>query len=228
MGQTILVIDDDPALLSLLRTIFVGEGFNVLTCESGPAGMKLAFNEHPDLIILDRMLPGINGLDVCRRMQDMCDIPIILLTALATEADIVQGLAAGADDYITKPFRISELLARTRASLRRHGKSSDSSRPAVLVLGGLSIDLAQHRVTAGGKPVHLTPTEFDLLSCLAQSAGRVVPHRTLLIHVWGPEYANETEYLHLYMRYLRQKIERDPGKPSIIKNERGVGYYLDC
>ncbi|HEX9077669.1 MAG TPA: response regulator transcription factor [Anaerolineae bacterium] len=227
MNEKILVIDDDDGLLKLAETALKKQDLRVLTAKSGREGLRVAFNEHPDLVLLDLMLPEMDGLEVCRRLKELSDIPIIMLTALSTESDIVKGLTTGADDYITKPFGIAELVARIQVALRRRNTSNASNRPAVLVRGPLTIDLARHKVMVNGKAVDLTPTEFHLLAHLAQNGGRVVPHRALLVEVWGPEYREQVDYLHLYIRYLRQKIECDPAHPEIIKTERGIGYYLN-
>jgi two-component system KDP operon response regulator KdpE len=225
MKPKILIIDDDEALLKIARVGLEGEGFEVTTAKSGPEGLKAAYGNHPDLVILDIMMPGMDGLEVSRRLRELSDTPIILLTALSNTPDIVKGLGAGADDYITKPFAMAELVARVKASLRRKS-GTGSGRPAVLVRGSLTIDLVRRKVMLDGKPVNLTPTEYRLLAYLARSPGQVIPHRTLLVEVWGPEYADQTDYLHLYVRYLRQKIEQDASRPEIIKTERGIGYYF--
>lgn len=225
--KKILVIDDDPALLKTVEIGLQHEEYKVLVAQDGREGLKAAFSTHPDLIILDLMLPEMDGLEVCRRLQELSDIPIIILTALSAESDVVKGLGVGADDYVTKPFRMAELVARIRNVLRRRAVASTALKAAVLVKGGLTIDLARHKVLVRGRPVDLTPTEFRLLSYLARNSGRVVNHRTLLLEVWGPEYCDQIDYLHLYIRYLRQKIEQNPGSPELLKTERGVGYYLE-
>ncbi len=227
MKSKILIIDDDQALLRLLEVGLNAEGFEVIVARSGPEALRAAFCTHPDLIILDIMMPQMDGFEFCRRLHELSDIPIIMLTALSTSSDIVRGLAAGADDYVTKPFALSELIARVNTCLRRRAGASRAEKPAILVRGSLTVDLARHQVTVDGRTVNLTPTEFHLLSYLARNAGGVVPHRTLLVEVWGPEYCDQVDYLHLYVRYLRQKIEKDPSQPEIIKTERGVGYFLD-
>lgn len=225
MKKKILVIDDDENLLKLIETALKREDWEVLTARDGAEGLRTAFSRQPDLIILDIMLPGMDGLETCRRLQELSSIPIIMLTALSSDTDVVKGLAVGADDYITKPFSLAELVARVRTCLRRSG--GGSAKSSVLVKGELTIDLARHKVSVKGKTIELTPTEFRLLSHLARNEGQVIPHRMLLEEVWGPEYSDQVDYLHLYIRYLRQKIEHDPSKPEIIKTERGVGYYLD-
>ncbi len=223
----ILVIDDDENSLKTVSAALKHEGYETLEARDGREGLKVAFNGHPDLVILDVMLPGIDGTEVCRRLQELADIPIIMLSALSSENDVVKGLVVGADDYITKPYSLAELSVRVRNVLRRHTAPSPQSKASVLTVGPLVIDLARHKVTAHSEPVDLTPTEFRLLSYLARNPGTVIPHRTLLHEVWGPEYGDQVDYLHLYIRYLRQRVERDPSKPEIIKTEWGVGYYVE-
>ncbi len=227
MKERILVIDDDRQLLELIRVALEREEFVVLTCDNGVEGLKLAYKEHPDLVLLDLMLPQMDGMEICHRLQELSDIPIIILSAVTSKTDVVRGLTQGAKDYVTKPFHIPELVARIRIALRHTPQGRSERRSAVLLHGPLCVDLARRTVTAHGNPVSLTPTEFRLLVYLAQHAGQVIPHKTLLMEVWGPEYANQIEYLHLYMRYLRQKLERDPSNPQLIKTERGIGYYME-
>lgn len=222
----ILIIDDDESLLRSLGVGLQKAGFQVLTAKEGTAGLKTTFEARPDLIILDIGLPGMDGLETCRRLRELSDTPIIFLSARASEEDIVKGLTMGADDYIAKPFGMGELLARVRTCLR-HKAQSSSGKAAVLVIGNLTLDSARHKVTLHNQVINLSPTEFRLLFHLARNRGRVIPHRTLLLEVWGPEYANQLDYLHLYIRYLRKKIEKDPSKPEIIKTEWNVGYYID-
>lgn len=224
---TILVIDDDENLLKAVGITLGDEGFEVLSAKDGQEGLKAAFASHPDLVILDIILPKIDGIEVMRRLQELSDIPIIILTALSSESNIVRGLGIGADDYVIKPYSAAELVARVRTVLRR-GSAGTRGPDAVLAVGSLSIDIARHKVIVYGKPVNLTPTEFRLLSYLARNPGCVIPHRTLLLEIWGPEYGDQIDYLHLYVRYLRQRIERNPSAPEIIKTERGVGYYLNA
>lgn len=223
----VLIIDDDVNLVDLLQVALKADGFEVLTAKDGRDGLRAAFDSHPDLILLDIMMPRMDGLEAARRLQELCDIPIIFLTGLSSTTDVVKGLGIGADDYVTKPFVMEELLARIRNSLRRRAVPSPTVRTGVLVLGNLTIDLVRHKVTSYGKPVNLTPTEFRLLSLLARHVGQVVTHQALLTEVWGAEYCDQIDYLHLYVRYLRQKIELDPAQPGIIKTERGIGYYLE-
>lgn len=222
----ILVVDDDQDLLKLVATGLREEGYTVLTAADAHQALKLAYQEHPDLVILDIMLPGMDGIEVCRRLRELTDVPIIMLTAMSREQDVVRGLAAGADDYVTKPFGMAELLARVQACLRRKAGAPDE-RKTTITVGDMTIDLARHKVIVRGEPVDLTPTEFRLLSYLARHKGYVIHHERLLTEVWGPEYRDQLDYLRLYISYLRRKIEKDPSNPEIIKTERGVGYYLD-
>jgi two-component system, OmpR family, KDP operon response regulator KdpE len=222
----ILLIDDDESLLKSLSVGLEKAGFQIVTAKDGPGGLKATFDVRPDLVILDVGLPGMDGLETCRRLRELSDTPIIMLTARAAEEDIVKGLTAGADDYLVKPFRMGELVARVETSLR-HRSQASPGKASVLVVGDLTLDLARHKVTARSQTVDLSPTEFSLLSYLARNRGRVIPHRTLLLEVWGPEYANQIDYLHLYIRYLRKKIEKDPSKPEIVKTEWNVGYFIE-
>lgn len=222
----VLVIDDDETLLKLVGTALEQAGFQVVTAKDGRAGLRATFDARPDLIILDIMLPGMDGLETCRRLRESTDTPIIMLTALSTEKDVAKGLGIGADDYVTKPFGMTELIARINACLR-HRNGASRGKASVLISGDLMIDFARHKVSVRNQTIALSPTEFRLLSYLARNRGRVISHRTLLIEVWGSEYADQFDYLHLYIRYLRKKIEKDPSHPEIIKTERNVGYYMD-
>lgn len=225
-AEKILVVDDDRDLLKLVADGLSQEGYHVLTATDAREALRIAYREHPDLIVLDIMLPGMDGIETCRRLRELTEVPIIMLTAMSREKDVVRGLSAGADDYVTKPFGMAELVARVRACLRR--KAGDAGRrSSVIVAGELVVDLARHRVTVRNEPVELTPTEFRLLAYLARHRGYVIHHERLLTEVWGPEYRDQLDYLRLYISYLRRKIEEDPSKPQLIKTERGVGYYLD-
>ncbi len=221
----ILLIDDDEDLLKLLEAGLRKEGLEVVKARDGKEALRQAYEHHPDIVLLDIMLPGMDGHEICRRLREVSDAPIIMLTALSTEAQIIKGLSLGADDYITKPFRMGELTARVQAALRRSRGSA--GRPTAVTVGELQVDFARHRVAARGKEIDLSPTEFQLLSYLVRHSGEVIPHRTLLTEVWGPEYAQELKYLHLYVCCLRRKIEEDPAHPRILKTDRGFGYYMD-
>lgn len=223
MKETILIIDDDADLAKIVQINLEREGFKTVIASSGVEGLQKAYSSQPDLVILDIMMPGMDGWTTCRRLREISDVPIIMLTARGMESDIVKGLELGSDDYIVKPFGTKELLARIHALLRR-ADSSATKRPPIFSDGELTVDFAKRTVTVRGDQVDLTPTEFKLLSTFVQNEGRVLPHRFLLTQVWGPEYADEVNYLKLYVRYLRQKIEEDPSNPNYILTEWGVGY----
>jgi DNA-binding response OmpR family regulator len=225
--KKILLVDDDDTLPQLVRVALEQEGFEVLTATDGVEGLRIAYRHHPDLVILDIMMPRVDGWKTCERLREMSDVPIIMLTAKTTEADVLRGLSLGADDYVMKPFSIAELVARVQACLRRAESGNSHVESTLLISGPLSIDLARRKVTMDGEPVDLTPTEFRLLSLLARNRGEVVPHRKLLAEVWGPEYVEEYDYLHLYVSYLRRKIEKDPSNPEFIKTAWGEGYHLE-
>lgn len=225
--KRILLIDDDTELPGVVGVALEQEGFEVLMAPDGPEGLRAAYRHHPDLVILDVMMPHLDGWKTCQRLRELSDMPIIMLTAKTREADVVKGLILGADDYVTKPFSVAELVARVQACLRRTEVGNSRPESSVLVRGELSIDLVRRKVTLRGEPVDLTPTEFRLLSLLARNRGEVVPHRKLLMEVWGPEYTEEFDYLHLYVSYLRRKIENEPANPEFIKTAWGEGYYLE-
>ncbi len=221
----VLVVDDEPQTVKYVAANLRARGYEVYTAHDGREALKM-FRERPvDLIILDIMMPGPDGFEVCQAIRRESDVPIIMLSARGNERDIVRALNLGADDYLTKPFGVEEMLARVRAVLRRAQKTTPAQRPP-LRIGDLEIDFGQRKVTRKGQPIHLTPTEYDLLATLALNAGRVLSHQMLLQTVWGPEYGGETEYLWAYIRRLRQKIEPDPQQPTYIRTHPGVGYYL--
>jgi len=227
MAMTLLLIDDDVSLCETLRYMLTKKGFQVEVAYNAIAGLQKAYALKPDAILLDIMLPNMDGWQACRRFREMSDVPIIMLTALGSEENIVEGLNLGADDYIVKPVTAEELSARIHALMRRvsrSGTNGSSSREPILTYDGLMIDFDKHEVTVEGKRVDLSPTEFRLLSVLTRHKGRVLPHEYLLTEVWGPEYTGEVDYLRLYVSYLRRKIEKDPTQPSLIHNEWGVGY----
>jgi two-component system KDP operon response regulator KdpE len=219
----VLVIDDEPQILRAVRTILTAKQFRVTTAARGEEGLTLAAAEAPDLIILDLSLPDLDGIEVCRRLREWTQVPIIVLSVRDTEKDKVAALDRGADDYLTKPFSIEELLARIRVALR-HSAQSKGSGESIIRSGPLEIDLAEYRVTRNGVEVRLTATEFKLLAHLAAHAGRVLTHHAILSAVWGPEYADHVEYLRVYMRQLRKKLEADPDHPEILTTEPGIGY----
>ncbi len=225
----ILVVDDEPKLVRLLREVLTATGFSVLSTGSGESAVELAALEQPDLIVLDIVLAGaLDGYAVARRVREFSDIPIIMLTAKTRETDLLQGFEAGADDYLTKPFSSRELLARVRAMLKRARHEPAPTTDGHLWCGELHIDLARRRVTVGEREVRLTPTEYKLLYELARRPNEVVLHAQLLSAVWGPEYRDDLDYLRSYVRFLRQKLERDPANPEIIVTSPGTGYLLSC
>ncbi len=219
----LLIIEDDITLSRLLASHLQSLGYTALTAASGPEGLRLAQEAKPDLVILDVMMPTMDGWEVCRRLRAASDVPILMLTAKGAQEDVIQGLELGADDYIKKPFDLRELELRIEAILRRGG-SARGDETGVYDDGVLRIDLERRFVTRQGQPVHLTPTEFRLLAYLLRRRGRVVPHVELLTEVWGPEYAEDTANLSVYVRYLREKLEEVPGEPRYICTEWGVGY----
>ncbi len=226
MSEKILVIDDDIGLLNLMRIGLEREGFTVVTARGGKEGLRRAYETHPDLILLDVMMPGMDGWMTCQRLRYVCDTPIIMLTAKASRTDVVKGLSLGADDYLTKPCNLEELKARIQTVLRRSGPSTTDQWRAAFDDGNLRIDLTDGTVTRRGEVVPLSPTESRLLMYLVCQRGRIVPKKELLLSVWGPEYEDEDGYLSVYIRYLRRKIEDDPSDPRYIQTRWRVGYYF--
>jgi two-component system, OmpR family, KDP operon response regulator KdpE len=223
-GQRVLVVDDDPAILRSVRANLAVRGYAVLTADSGEAALDLFDVNAPDLVILDLMLPGASGLDVCRTIRATAGTPILVLSARGEERTKVRALDLGADDYLTKPFGMDELMARVRALLRRPG--SPAPPDGMLLVGDLSIDLATRHAVRGGAPLELTAREFDVLAYMMRYAGKVVTHRLLLEEVWGPEYRDSVHYLRVFINRLRRKIEDDPSRPTHIVTEPGVGYRI--
>ena len=223
---TILIVDDDPRLIRFVRANLESVGYGVVVASEAGAALELLDREMPELAILDVMLPGLDGFDLCRRIRQSSAIPIIMLTAKAEEADKVKGLRVGADDYLTKPFGVEELLARVEAVLRRARYPEEAPVSSSFAHGDFSIDFLRHRVTMRGEEVILTPTEYRLLVELTRNAGRVMFHEELLSRVWGAEYGNEVEYLRAYVRHLRRKMEADPSQPEYILSRPGIGYMF--
>jgi two-component system KDP operon response regulator KdpE len=221
----ILVVDDEEQFAHVVELMLRQENFDVELASDGLAGLRKAFEVKPDLILADIMMPRMDGWEMCRRLRDVSDTPVIVVSARGREQDIVLALEMGADDYLVKPFGASELIARVHALLRRTGyRESASAKP--LAFGNVTVDLEHHRVIRDGREVNLSPTEFKLLSILARASGRVLPHRYLLTEIWGTEYVNQTPYLRLYVRYLREKLEEDPDQPKLILTEWGIGYRM--
>jgi two-component system KDP operon response regulator KdpE len=221
---TVLVVEDEPEIRRFLRTSLGAEGYRVVEAETGARGAIEAGTQKPDLAIVDLGLPDMDGVEVIRRIRAWSPMPIVVLSARAQEQSKVGALDAGADDYITKPFGVGELLARVRVALR-HASRAPSGKET-LVLGKIKIDLQQRRVSRDGEALHLTPIEFRLLACLVQHLGMVVTHRQLLKEVWGPSYVEHTHYLRIYMKQLRDKLEDDPVRPRHLLTETGIGYRL--
>ncbi len=221
-GPRVLVVDDDPAIRRTLRANLVARGYDVAAVGTGEDALEEAGAREPALVILDLMLPGLSGLDVCRGLRAVSAVSILVLSARGEERAKVQALDLGADDYLTKPFGIDELLARVRALLRRRVSAAEDAGP--LRAGSLVLDPQAHRVWRDDAPLDLTPREFDVLSYVMRHANAVVPHRLLLAEVWGPGYDGETQYLRVFINRLRRKIEDDPAHPRYILTEPGVGY----
>jgi two-component system, OmpR family, KDP operon response regulator KdpE len=219
---TVLVVDDEPQILRALETTLRGAGYAVVTAASGEAALTQAAVRPPDAVVLDLVLPGKSGTEVCRQLREWSQVPILVLSAVGDERDKVAALDAGADDYVTKPFGIDELLARLRAMLRR---ATPVAEP-VIAIGDLQIDLEKRAVYRNGELIQLTPHEFGLMRLLALNEGKLLTHRTILREVWGPAYQAESHYLHVYVSQLRRKIEPDPTRPCYLLTEAGVGYRL--
>jgi two-component system KDP operon response regulator KdpE len=219
----ILVVDDEPQIQRAMRTILTEKGFKVSIASRGEEGLALAAANPPDMVILDLGLPDIDGVEVCTRLREWTQCPIIILSVRDSERDKVAALDKGADDYLTKPFGIEELLARVRVALR-HSASHKGEANQIIRAGALTIDLAWHVVKRDDQEIKLTATEYKLLAYLAGNHGRVLTHQSILTNVWDPADADHTEYLRVYMRQLRKKLENDPDRPQIILTEPGIGY----
>ena len=222
----ILVVEDEPQMQKFLRMSLVAEGYRVVEALTGQQGIALARTHNPDLVLLDLGLPDMDGTDVTRALREWSTKPIIVISARGQEQDKIRALDVGADDYLTKPFATGELMARIRVALRRTAHSGQERPDAMLVVGGLRMDLDKRQVFVDGAEVHLTPNEYKLLTVLMKNAGRVLTHRQLLKEVWGPAYATQTQYLRVYMVQLRQKLERDSARPKYLVTEPGIGYRL--
>ena len=223
----VLVVDDEKSLRDFVRRNLEARHYKVLTASNGLEAMAIFNNEKVDLVILDLMMPHLDGLETTRRIRETSKTPIIILTALGEESDKVQAFDMGADDYLTKPFGVGELMGRIKAVLRRARWLEPSSNEEQLVRGDIRVDMDRHLVTVKDSPVELTPTEFNLLVYLLKNAGRVLSHRAILQNVWGAEYGNEAEYLRVYIGRLRQKIEVDALNPRHLFTEHGMGYRFE-
>ena len=225
-SPTVLVVDDEKPLRNFVRRNLEVRNFNVETASNGLEAMAIFGTQHIDLVILDIMMPHLDGLETTRRIRQTSLVPIIILTALGEESDKVRAFDMGADDYLTKPFGTGELLGRVKAVLRRARWSESPAINEKITHGDIIADLERHEVSVRGKILRLTPTEFNLLVYLMRHAGKVLSHRLILQNVWGPEYGEESEYLRVYMGKLRQKIEINPLKPEYLLTERGIGYFF--
>jgi len=229
MKEKILVIDDDPRFVRLVDRVLAQNGYEVLKSSGGQEGLKLLYSQQPDLILLDVVMPRMNGWQVCERIRDISDVPIIMLTGnRAAEDDIVCGLNYGADDYLIKPVGNRELLARIRATLRRTALAPPPQiKPGITYTDSyLKVDIARRQIVVNGQRTKLTPREFRLFAMLLENAERILTHRQLLEGVWGWEYTDDLDYVRIYISHLRQKIEPDPPRPQYILTEPGVGYYF--
>lgn len=219
----VLLIDDEPQILRALKTILAAKNFKVVSAINGEQGIAMAVAQPPDVIILDLTLPDMSGFEVCEQIREWSRVPIIILSVRDSEKDKVTALDKGADDYLTKPFGIEELLARIRVALR-HSEQSIGNKESVIRAGSVTVDLARHIVTRSGVEIQVTATEFNLLAYLAAHADRVLTHQAILTHVWGFSEMDHTEYLRVYIGQLRKKIEANPNDPQILLTEPGVGY----
>ncbi|MGC2658514.1 MAG: response regulator transcription factor [Bryobacteraceae bacterium] len=219
----ILVVDDEPQIRRVMRTALVANGYEAFEARNGEEALEMLREDNPDLILLDINMPGMGGMSACREIRKVSDAAIIVLSVREGENDKIKALDAGADDYITKPFSVNELMARIRANLRRLPTLSDQTAP-IVISNELTVDLSRRQVIARGQPVRLTPKEFDLLQYLVSNANKPVAHRKLLQTIWGPDYGDQVEYLRVFVSQLRKKIESDPARPRYILTEPWVGY----
>jgi two-component system KDP operon response regulator KdpE len=224
--RRILVVDDEPQITRVLRTSLSSQGYDIRVANDGETALEIMKDWTPDLVITDLSMPNLDGLELCRRLRVGTQIPIIVLSVRGEEKTKVQALDAGADDYVTKPFGIEELLARVRANLRR-APGAENGQTTLITVGDFRIDLAAHKVTVRGREVHLTPKEFDLLVHLARHSGKVVTHRTLLSAIWGGQSTEQVEYLRVFVGQLRKKLEPEASSPRYIVTEPWVGYRFE-
>ena len=225
-GVRVLVVDDDPQILRALRINLTAHGYDVALADSGAAALRAAADTTPDVVVLDLGLPDLDGTEVVEGLRGWSTVPIVVLSARTDSGEKVRALDAGADDYVTKPFGMAELLARLRAAVRRAAVSQAPDGQAVVDTAAFRVDLAAKQVLREGRPVHLTPTEWGILEMLARHPGRLVAQRDILREVWGPGYATETNYLRVYLAQLRRKLEPNPSDPQHLLTEAGMGYRL--
>jgi two-component system KDP operon response regulator KdpE len=224
--RLVLIVEDEPQVMRFLRATLAAHDYRVVEATSGQQALLEAATRSPDLVLLDLGLPDLDGVEVTRRLREWSTTPIIVISARGREKDKVQALDAGADDYLTKPFGVDELLARMRVAFRKEAQAGTASGEPVFEIGELRVDLPARRVQVGGKEVRLTRTEFNLLATLVKHAGKVVTHRELLRQVWGPGATTQSHYVRVYMGQLRHKLEADPARPRYLLTETGVGYRL--
>jgi len=224
MNERVLFIDDDPELVDLAQIWLRKGGYDACTAKDGNEGLHQLYCYRPDLVLLDVVMPRMDGWEVCRRIREMCEIPIIMVSVNAQKSDLVKAFNLGVDDYVTKPIHFPELMARVQAVLRRHNTNGKQDEKAVFHNEEIDLEWRSRQVWVRGQRVALSPTEFRLLSCLIENRGWVVTHEELLRKVWGPNYLGDRSYVKLYVRYLREKMEAEPSKPRWILTERGVGY----
>jgi two-component system, OmpR family, KDP operon response regulator KdpE len=227
MNIQILVVDDEKPLRDFVRRNLEVRGYKVLTASNGLEALAIIKNEDVQLVIMDIMMPHMDGLETTRRIRQESHVPIIILTAMGEEADKVHAFDMGADDYLTKPFGVGELLGRVKAVLRRADWTEPAFNEQKIVRGEIEVDLERHRVSVRGREIEITPTEYNLLVYFMKHAGKALHHRAILQHVWGSEYGDESEYLRVYVGKLRQKIETDPLHPHYLHTEHGIGYRFD-
>jgi two-component system, OmpR family, KDP operon response regulator KdpE len=225
-SPVIVVIEDDPAIRLFLRTGLIAHGFKLFEADNGRQGIVEAGVRKPDLIILDLGLPDMDGVEVIKAIRQWSAMPIIILSARSSEQHKIDALDAGADDYLTKPFGLGELLARIRVAMRHSASSPAQDQSGVFTIGALKVDLLKRQVFVGENEVHLTPIQYRLLSLLIKNAGKVLTHQYIMKEVWGPSYRDNSHYLRIYMSQLRQKLETDPTQPQYLLTESGVGYRL--
>ncbi|MFH1143654.1 MAG: response regulator [Candidatus Eisenbacteria bacterium] len=225
-GPLILIVEDEPQVRRFLRTALAAHEFRTAEAETAKEALVAVTTRNPEIILLDLGLPDGDGIDLARRIREWSRVPIIVISARGREDDKVAALDAGADDYLTKPFGVNELLARIRVALRHALETSSPQGSTVLEIGALQLDLSRREVRVAGKEVHLTPIEYRLLAHLARNAGKVLTHRQILKEVWGPPYADQTQYLRVFMVQLRRKIEENPARPKLLVTEPGVGYRM--